>query len=136
MPGVRVPSPTSSASHRIFRNHPHLASIRWVFSNNSGGGQVGSTQIFAFFATPVLQFPALWNKGLQDRCLMKCPFCHEGDFAVIDSRQKDGDFPIRRRRACVHCKRRVWTIERIEEVPLKVVKKSDERRESYDAAKF
>jgi len=67
---------------------------------------------------------------------MKCPFCHEGDFAVIDSRQKDGDFPIRRRRACDRCKRRVWTIERIEEVPLKVVKKSDERRESYDAMKL
>jgi len=67
---------------------------------------------------------------------MKCPFCHDGDFAVIDSRQKDGDFPIRRRRACDRCKRRVWTIERIEEVPLKVVKKSDERRESYDAMKL
>jgi transcriptional repressor NrdR len=67
---------------------------------------------------------------------MKCPFCREGDFAVIDSRQQDGDFPIRRRRACDKCKRRVWTIERIEEVPLKVVKKSDDRREPYDAAKL
>src|SRR6516162_5378756 len=67
---------------------------------------------------------------------MKCPFCREGDFAVIDSRQQGGDFPIRRRRACDKCKRRVWTIERIEEIPLKVVKKSDQRREAYDAAKL
>jgi transcriptional repressor NrdR len=67
---------------------------------------------------------------------MKCPFCREGDFAVIDSRQQGGDFPIRRRRACDRCKRRVWTIERIEEVPLKVVKKSDQRREPFDSVKL
>jgi transcriptional repressor NrdR len=67
---------------------------------------------------------------------MKCPFCREGDFAVIDSRQKGGEFPIRRRRACDRCKRRVWTIERIEEIPLKVVKKSDQRREPFDSAKL
>jgi transcriptional repressor NrdR len=67
---------------------------------------------------------------------MKCPFCHEGDFGVIDSRHQDGTFPIRRRRACDHCKRRAWTIEHIEEVPLKVIKKTDDRREPFDAAKL
>lgn len=67
---------------------------------------------------------------------MKCPFCQKGDFAVIDSRQKDGAFPVRRRRACDHCKRRVWTIERLEEVQLQVVKKSDDRREPFDPAKL
>lgn len=67
---------------------------------------------------------------------MKCPFCREGDFAVIDSRSLDGDFPIRRRRACDRCKRRVWTVEHIEEVPLKVVKKDDARREPFDPAKL
>jgi transcriptional repressor NrdR len=67
---------------------------------------------------------------------MKCPFCQKGDFAVIDSRHKDGTFPVRRRRACDHCKRRVWTIERIEEVQLQVVKKSDNRREAFDPAKL
>jgi transcriptional repressor NrdR len=66
---------------------------------------------------------------------MKCPFCREGDFAVIDSRSHQGGFPIRRRRACSHCKRRVWTVEHVEEVPLKVVKK-DESREPFDPDKI
>jgi transcriptional repressor NrdR len=66
---------------------------------------------------------------------MKCPFCREGDFAVVDSRSHQGGFPIRRRRACDKCKRKVWTIEQVEEVPLKVVKK-DQSREPFDAAKI
>jgi len=66
---------------------------------------------------------------------MKCPFCREGDFAVIDSRNRQGGFPIRRRRACDRCKRRVWTVEHVEEVPLKVVKK-DDAREPFDPAKI
>ncbi|HMC64692.1 MAG TPA: transcriptional regulator NrdR [Gemmataceae bacterium] len=68
---------------------------------------------------------------------MKCPFCREGDFAVVDSRrQEDGGFPIRRRRICTRCKRKVWTAEQIEETPLKVVKKNDQRRETFDPAKL
>ena len=66
---------------------------------------------------------------------MKCPFCRKGDFAVIDSRNHRGGFPIRRRRACEHCKRRVWTVEHVEEIPLKVVKK-DESREPFDVEKI
>ena len=66
---------------------------------------------------------------------MKCPFCHEGDFAVVDSRSQNGGFPIRRRRICHRCRRRVWTIEQVEEVPLKVIKK-DESREPFDPAKL
>jgi transcriptional repressor NrdR len=66
---------------------------------------------------------------------MKCPFCREGDFAVIDSRSQEGAFPIRRRRACDRCKRRVWTVEQLEEMPLKVVKK-DDSREPFEAAKI
>lgn len=66
---------------------------------------------------------------------MKCPFCGEGDFAVVDSRGVGGGFPIRRRRVCDRCKRRVWTVEQVEEVPLKVVKK-DESREPFDAEKI
>jgi transcriptional repressor NrdR len=67
---------------------------------------------------------------------MKCPFCREGDFAVVDSRSQNGGFPIRRRRVCARCKRKVWTVEQIEDVPLKVVKKHDARREPFDAAKL
>ncbi len=66
---------------------------------------------------------------------MKCPFCREGDFAVVDSRNHQGGFPVRRRRVCDRCKRRVWTVEHIEENPLKVVKK-DDSREPFDAGKI
>jgi transcriptional repressor NrdR len=66
---------------------------------------------------------------------MKCPFCREGDFAVVDSRSHKDGFPVRRRRICSHCQRRVWTIESVEEVPLKVIKK-DESREPFDSAKL
>lgn len=67
---------------------------------------------------------------------MKCPFCREGDFAVIDSRNQSGGFPVRRRRVCDHCKRKAWTVEQIEAEPLKVIKKTDSRREPFDAGKL
>jgi transcriptional repressor NrdR len=66
---------------------------------------------------------------------MKCPFCREGDFAVVDSRSHRDGFPVRRRRICSHCQRRVWTVEAVEEVPLKVIKK-DESREPFDPEKL
>jgi transcriptional repressor NrdR len=66
---------------------------------------------------------------------MKCPFCREGTFEVIDSRSPQGGFPVRRRRHCSHCHRRVWTVENVEEVPIKVIKK-DESREPFDPAKL
>ena len=65
---------------------------------------------------------------------MKCPFCHELDNRVIDSRlTKDGGV-IRRRRECDKCRRRFTTYERVEEV-LPVVVKKDNRREVYDRMK-
>jgi transcriptional repressor NrdR len=66
---------------------------------------------------------------------MKCPFCHQGDFTVIDSRSHPSGFPVRRRRHCTKCRRRVWTIEQVEDIPLKVIKK-DESREPFDPAKL
>jgi transcriptional repressor NrdR len=66
---------------------------------------------------------------------MKCPFCRAGDFAVIDSRSHADGFPLRRRRVCRACKRRVTTIEQVEEAPLKVIKK-DRSREPFDPAKL
>ena len=66
---------------------------------------------------------------------MKCPYCHDGDFQVIDSRTPSEGFPVRRRRVCASCKRRVFTIETIEEAPLKVVKK-DSTREDFDREKL
>ncbi len=66
---------------------------------------------------------------------MKCPFCHDLENRVIDSRlTEDGD-AIRRRRECFHCKRRFTTYERIEEMLPMVVKK-DGRRELFDRQKI
>jgi len=66
---------------------------------------------------------------------MKCPFCAHIDDKVVDSRTiKDGGL-IRRRRECLSCTKRFTTYERIEEIPLMVVKK-DGRREAFDRSKI
>jgi len=66
---------------------------------------------------------------------MKCPFCKVDDDKVVDSRASSDGFAIRRRRECVACGRRYTTYERIEESPLRVVKK-DDRREPFDRRKI
>jgi transcriptional repressor NrdR len=67
---------------------------------------------------------------------MLCPFCRHGETKVIDSRQSD-DFVIRRRRECLErdCSRRFTTYEKIEESPLKVIKK-DGTRVPFDREKI
>ena len=65
---------------------------------------------------------------------MKCPFCGESDDKVIDSRSsKDGN-EIRRRRECLECSRRFTTYERIEDIPIMIIKK-DGRREVFNREK-
>ena len=66
---------------------------------------------------------------------MRCPFCKVDDDKVIDSRASNDGFAIRRRRECVACERRFTTYERIEESPLRVIKK-DERREPFERRKI
>ncbi|WP_329885882.1 transcriptional regulator NrdR [Pseudoramibacter faecis] len=66
---------------------------------------------------------------------MKCPFCNYDGSKVIDSRPADDNTMIRRRRECEHCKKRFTTYERIENIPLIVVKKSGQR-EAYDRNKI
>ena len=66
---------------------------------------------------------------------MKCPFCHETDNRVIDSRLSKDSAMIRRRRECSKCMRRFTTYERVEEMMPLVVKK-DGRRETYDRVKI
>ena len=66
---------------------------------------------------------------------MKCPFCDYGDTGVIESRQIENEFVVRRRRICKKCKRRFTTYERIELTPLMVVKK-DGRREPFSREKI
>lgn len=65
---------------------------------------------------------------------MRCPYCKKIEDKVIDSRETVDAVTIRRRRECLKCERRFTTYERVEEVPLLVIKK-DQRRELYDRAK-
>lgn len=66
---------------------------------------------------------------------MKCPFCGEEDTKVIDSRPADEGNSIRRRRQCDKCKKRFTTYEKVEAIPLVVIKK-DMTREPYDRGKL
>lgn len=66
---------------------------------------------------------------------MKCPYCGKDDTRVIDSRPSEENNSIKRRRECDHCKKRFTTYERIESIPLVVIKK-DNSRELYDRAKI
>ncbi|WP_394522357.1 transcriptional regulator NrdR [Lacrimispora sp. JR3] len=66
---------------------------------------------------------------------MKCPFCNEADTKVIDSRPADDNSSIRRRRQCEKCGKRFTTYEKLETMPLMVIKK-DRSREVYDRSKI
>jgi len=67
--------------------------------------------------------------------LVKCPYCGHVDLKVVDSRDSDIGESVRRRRECLQCSKRFTTYERIEAVPLYVIKK-DGRRESFDRQKL
>ena len=58
---------------------------------------------------------------------MRCPYCQADHDRVIDSRSAADGFSIRRRRECMDCSRRFTTYERMEETPLRVVKKDGSR---------
>ena len=66
---------------------------------------------------------------------MKCPFCSSDNTRVIDSRPADDNNSIRRRRLCDACQKRFTTYEKVETIPLIVIKK-DNNREQYDRAKI
>ena len=66
---------------------------------------------------------------------MRCPYCQAQDTQVLDTRKLDNGAKIRRRRRCEACGRRFTTLERIESLPLMVVKKSGVR-EPYDREKL
>ena len=66
---------------------------------------------------------------------MKCPFCNAENTRVIDSRPADDAFSIRRRRQCDVCDRRFTTYEKVETMPLAVIKK-DDNREPYSREKL
>lgn len=66
---------------------------------------------------------------------MRCPFCNHEDTKVLDSRSFMEGHSIKRRRECIKCEKRFTTYEKIEEIPLYVVKK-DKRREKFDKNKL
>ena len=66
---------------------------------------------------------------------MRCPYCNFNDNKVIDSRPSDDDSTIRRRRECCNCGERFTTYERVELMPLMVIKK-DGSRQPFDREKL
>ena len=66
---------------------------------------------------------------------MKCPYCSSDNTRVIDSRPADDNSSIRRRRLCDDCGKRFTTYEKVETIPLIVIKK-DNNREQYDRSKI
>ncbi|MGI6007661.1 MAG: transcriptional regulator NrdR [Ruminococcus sp.] len=66
---------------------------------------------------------------------MRCPFCNQDNTRVVDSRPVEDSNAIRRRRMCDACGKRFTTYEKIETIPLIVIKK-DQNREQYDRSKI
>ena len=66
---------------------------------------------------------------------MKCPFCNQDNTRVVDSRPVEDTNSIRRRRLCDACGRRFTTYEKVESIPLTVIKK-DQNREQYNRSKI
>lgn len=66
---------------------------------------------------------------------MKCPFCSHDNTRVIDSRPAEDNNSIRRRRVCDECGKRFTTYEKVETIPLIIIKK-DNNRETYDRSKL
>ena len=66
---------------------------------------------------------------------MRCPFCNQDNSKVVDSRPVEDTNSIRRRRMCESCGKRFTTYEKVETIPLSVIKKA-QTREQYDRAKI
>ena len=66
---------------------------------------------------------------------MKCPYCNQDNTRVVDSRPVDENTAIRRRRMCDECGKRFTTYEKVETIPLIVIKK-DQNREQHDRSKI
>lgn len=66
---------------------------------------------------------------------MKCPYCSYAESKVVDSRSTEDDMSIRRRRECLKCNKRYTTYEKVENVPILVIKKNM-NREYFDRTKI
>jgi transcriptional repressor NrdR len=67
--------------------------------------------------------------------MLKCPYCGYEESKVVDSRSTEDDLAIRRRRECLKCNRRYTTYEKIEDIPILVIKK-DLSRDYFDKSKI
>jgi len=79
-----------------------------------------------------------YKKGqvkLKGEILMKCPYCGYSESKVVDSRPTEEETAIRRRRECEKCSKRFTTYEKVEEMPLIIVKKEG-NREIYQRSKI
>lgn len=74
-------------------------------------------------------------KGEKGEFAMRCPFCGQDNTRVVDSRPVEDTNSIRRRRMCESCGKRFTTYEKVETIPLSVIKK-DQTREQYDRSKI
>jgi transcriptional repressor NrdR len=91
---------------------------------------VDSSLVRAFWRFAV--FKSIQEKGYY---LMQCPYCQHTDSRVLESRSTEAGQSVRRRRECLLCKHRFTTYERIEFVPVTVIKR-DGKRESFDSSKL
>lgn len=66
---------------------------------------------------------------------LKCPFCSYDESKVVDSRSTEDNISIRRRRECLRCSKRYTTYEKVEDIPILVIKK-DSSREYFDKSKI
>lgn len=66
---------------------------------------------------------------------MRCPYCNYEESKVVDSRASEDKTAIRRRRECLHCNKRYTTYEKIENIPILVIKRNSSR-ENFDRNKI
>lgn len=66
---------------------------------------------------------------------MRCPFCNYEESKVVDSRSSDDKSAIRRRRECLKCNKRYTTYEKVENIPILIIKRNKDR-ENFDRNKL
>jgi len=66
---------------------------------------------------------------------MRCPYCHVDNDRVVDTRSTDDGYQVRRKRVCGNCNRRFVTLETLEELSVRVVKR-EQSREPFDREKI
>jgi len=103
----------------------------WILKGRRFSGRANSS----FLLTPIKFFIILKLNILSGGMAMKCPFCNNDDTKVIDSRSQDDNSAIRRRRLCEKCGKRFTTYERIDTIPMTVIK-NDGTRETFDKNKI